>query len=161
MIEILKNLELNTLPSLFEKKEIWNAIDIKKTNPRTYYLWTKYNDYYISFSKTFFCNDSEINSLKAKDNIIIHFLDGFWEIVIDGKKLNDDDNYALLDEEADFNKKTFLIEKNINYSFRSNSKRNWVYSISISKTEHVFEGNILKLDIKESLLKSAKILIFQ
>jgi hypothetical protein len=165
MINVLKNIELNILPQLLNNLEIWNAIDIKSTNPRTYYLWTKVDNYYLSFSKTFYCNDKEAKLRDTDNDIIIHFLDGFWEIYSKSDSSEylfreENNNYSSIDKDDDFAKKTFLIEKDSQYYFRSYKQRDWMYAITLSVSEPKFEGNPLNVEIKESLLKSAKILIF-
>ncbi len=165
MINILKNIELNILPQLLNNSDIWNAIDIKYSNPRTYYLWTQVDNYYLSFFKTFYCNEKEAKLRKAESNILIHFLDGFWEIYLkkDNNELlikEENNNYSNTDKEEDFSKKVFLIEKSSEYFFRSNKQRDWIYAITLSVSEPKFEGKLLSSEIKESLLKSAKILIF-
>ncbi|MFM2393760.1 MAG: hypothetical protein RLZZ546_1742, partial [Bacteroidota bacterium] len=149
------------LPALLDTPEAWNSIDIKSTQPRTYFIWTKLNEYYITFSKTFYCKERDITVKNYSEDLIVHFLDGFWEIVVDNKKTAEsNNNFSLINKQDEFVKKTFLIGKNINFHYRSNKQKDWIYTITLSKSEPYFTGNPLKQEIKESLLKSAKILIY-
>lgn len=161
MFDILKNIETNKLPQLLDMPEAWKGIDIKNLQPRTYFIWAKLDEYYVTFSKTFYCKESDVVIKKYDNDLIIHFLDGFWEIVVDNKKTAEsDNNYSLLNKQDEFNKKTFFIEKNTEFYYRSNKQKDWIYTITLSKSEPYFTGNPLKQEIKESLLKSAKILIY-
>lgn len=160
MIDILKNIEKNKLPNILDNPDLWNSVDIKNPQPRTYCIWSKIDEYYISFSKTFYCNDVDMSLKISNDDIVIRFLDGYWELVIEDNIYVALDNNAEVNKEEEFNKKCFKIDKNKKFFFRSHKQRDWVYSITISKSEPLHTGKILNKEIKHSLLKSAKILIY-
>ena len=161
MIDILNNIEKNILPTLLKNNEAWNGVDVKITQPRSYYLWSKIDEYYLTFSKKFYCSITDLNFIINDSDTIIHFLDGFWELNNCGVITQEhDNNSTIVNKEEDTLKNIFIIKEQTPFTYRSFKQKDWIYSLMLSKTKPNFIGNVLKKENIDSLLQSAKILIY-